>query len=65
MTACPWFKVRIDLFTVKKVDFLIIVDYYSDFWEVDMVENPTTASVIACSKQQFSKHDIPNRVVRS
>lgn len=29
----PWKMVAQDLFTYKKRDYLITVDYYSDFWE--------------------------------
>lgn len=56
----PWFKVGMDLFTVKNVPFLIIVDHYSDFWEVKKVIDTTAACIIDCCKQQFSRYGIPD-----
>ena len=31
----PWSKVAMDVFTLYNRDYLVIVDFYSDFWEVD------------------------------
>ena len=39
----PWTKVGVDLFTFNQTNYLIIVDYFSGFWEIDPLEN-TTAS---------------------
>ena len=39
----PWAKVGVDLFTFNQTNYLIIVDYFSGFWEIDPLEN-TTAS---------------------
>ena len=32
----PWAKVNTDLFSFKEKDDLILVDYYSNFWEIDL-----------------------------
>ena len=59
--ARPWSKEGMDLFTVQNVPFLIIVDYYSDFWEVKKVIDTTAACIIDCYKQQFSsRYGIPD-----
>ena len=31
----PWERIATDLFSFKDKDFLITVDYYSNFWEID------------------------------
>ena len=31
----PWVKVGVDLFIYKGLEYLIAVDYYSTFWEID------------------------------
>ena len=31
----PWSKVAMDVFILYNRDYLVIVDFYSDFWEVD------------------------------
>ena len=33
----PWAKVGTDLFAKDGRDYLITVDYYSNFWEVDLL----------------------------
>ena len=38
----PWQKVGIDLFSCDKTDYLITCDYYSDFWEIDILKDTTT-----------------------
>lgn len=35
----PWAKVGVDLFKLNKTNYLIIVDYFSGFWEIDTLEN--------------------------
>ena len=55
----PWAKVGIDLFSYRSCNYLICVDYYSSFWEVDLVENTRSATVIRKLKAQFARHGIP------
>ncbi|XP_033725286.1 uncharacterized protein K02A2.6-like [Pecten maximus] len=59
----PWGKVGVDLFTLQKTDYLVSVDYYSDFWEIDTLSDTTAATVIACLKRHFSRHGIPDIVM--
>ncbi|KAJ8400072.1 hypothetical protein AAFF_G00401110 [Aldrovandia affinis] len=58
----PWSKVGMDLFTLKNTTYLIMVDYYSDYWEIDELADYTSATVIDCCKTQFSRHGIPHIV---
>ena len=53
-----------DLFSCLGKEYLITVDYYFDFWELDLLPaNPTAASVITKCKINFSRHGIPKKVV--
>ncbi|MGH0142006.1 UNVERIFIED_CONTAM: hypothetical protein FKN15_074960 [Acipenser sinensis] len=59
----PWSKVGMDFFTVNKSDYLIIVDYYSDYWEIDELQDTTATTTIECCKRHFSRHGIPDTVI--
>ena len=58
--ALPWGKVGMDIFQTKLSQYyLIIVDYYSDYFEIQELEDLRTDSVIKAVKQQFARHGIP------
>ena len=59
----PWSKLAIDLFVYNNVNYVILVDYFSDFWEVAKLNDTTSSSVIEFCKQQFSRHGIPDILV--
>ena len=42
----PWQKVGIDLLTHKSIDYVITVDYFSNFWEIDKLNHTTSNAVI-------------------
>ena len=51
----PWSKVATDLFEFNNRQYLVTVDYYSNFCEVDRMESSTTSkAVISKLKQHFS-----------
>ena len=56
----PWAKVGVDLFTFNQTNYLIIVDYFSGFWEIDPLENTTASHIIREMKMQFARHGIPD-----
>ena len=59
----PWSKVGVDLFETNNRHYLVTVDYYSNYWEVDRLESSTTSkAVIYKLKQHFARHGIPNTV---
>ena len=51
----PWSKLGINICTVNKKDYLVTVDYYSDYWEVDRLHTTTTAAVFKKLKAHFSR----------
>lgn len=59
----PWETVGLDLCELKKHHYLIIVDYYSNFIEVDELHTTTSEQVVAVCKSQFARHGIPNTVI--
>ena len=49
-----------DLFTTDQKNYLVTVDHYSDFWELDQVEDTSASTIIACCRSHFSRHGIPD-----
>ncbi|XP_062556988.1 uncharacterized protein LOC134221827 [Armigeres subalbatus] len=63
----PFQMVSMDVFFSDyqglKRKFLITVDHYSDFFEVNLLKDLTPESVIAACKVNFSRHGIPQLLV--
>ena len=59
----PWKMITQDLFSYKRRDYLITVDYYSDFWEIDVLPNTTSETVIKCTKAHFARYGMPDTVI--
>ncbi|XP_052746992.1 uncharacterized protein K02A2.6-like [Bicyclus anynana] len=55
----PWNKIGADIFEYRKQYYLILVDYYSGFVEVNYLKNITSKSVITAMKENFSRYGIP------
>ena len=55
----PWAKVGLDLFRNKGKDYLIIVDYLTDFFEICPLSRTLTSDVIGVTNEQFARHGIP------
>ena len=58
----PWQKVGIDIFTLKSRNYLITVDYYSQFFEVDFLSDMTSTTLISKLKAHFSRYGIPDQL---
>ncbi|KAI8480674.1 hypothetical protein Bbelb_415670 [Branchiostoma belcheri] len=64
VTQRPWEKVGVDLFTLHNREYLITVDYYSNFCEIDTCEADTRSNtIIRKLKMQFARHGIPDVVM--
>ena len=59
----PWSRVATDLFSLKSKDYIVLVDYYSDYIEVSPLTDTTSSSIIKFLKVQFSRHGIPDVLV--
>ncbi|PFX13394.1 Uncharacterized protein K02A2.6 [Stylophora pistillata] len=59
----PWQRVETDLFTFENRNYLVLVDYYSNFIELDHLANTSSQTVINKLKMHFSRHGAPDYVV--
>ena len=59
----PWQRVGTDLFEFKGRSYLLIVDYYSRFIEVALLNRTTPEEVILRTKGMFARFGIPEVVV--
>ena len=59
----PWEKVGSDIFTLEGRDYLVTVDYYSNFWEIDYLPTVTAAAVINKTKAHFARYGSPNFLI--
>ena len=55
----PWKKVGMDIFTHKPINYLVITDYLSDYFEFEKIADMTASTVIDISKRCFSRLGIP------
>lgn len=59
----PWQKIGADLFVLGQQTFLIMVDYWSNFFEVVEIHKKTAQAVITQLKVQFARHGIPEVLI--
>lgn len=59
----PWERVGVDLFELGNQHFLVTVDYFSNFWEVDMLASTNTVAVIKKLKAHFARYGIPTILI--
>ena len=55
----PWAKVGMDLFKCRGKDYLVIVDYLTDFFEISQLSDTTSATAIEATKKEFARHGVP------
>ena len=54
----PWQRAAIDNMTFKCHDYLVVLDCYSKYPEIALLENKTAACVINHLKSIFTRHGI-------
>ncbi|KAK3084785.1 hypothetical protein FSP39_018986 [Pinctada imbricata] len=59
----PWQKIGTDLFQFDDRNYLITVDYYSDFFEIDRLHDKKSKEVISKLKAHFARYGIPEIVI--
>ncbi|KAK6184246.1 hypothetical protein SNE40_006752 [Patella caerulea] len=59
----PWQKVASDLFEIKNVTYLLVIDFYSRYIEVVKLNGLSSNCVINHLKSLFSHHGIPEILV--
>lgn len=60
----PWYKVGLDIYELYGEQYLLLVDYYSKYVEVETLnKNLSSKNVIEKLKMIFSRHGIPAVVI--
>ena len=59
----PWERLAADLFELEGKVYLIVVDYYSRWFEIRRLNDQSSARVISVLKELFSTHGIPDIIV--
>ena len=59
----PWQKIGTDPFHFDGKDYIVTVDYFSNFWEIDRLEDTTATGIIRVLKSHFARYGIPCQVV--
>ena len=63
MPSRPWSKVGADLFKLGQQNFLILVEYWSSYFEVQELKRITSTTVITACKVQFARDGIPDVLI--
>lgn len=58
-----WVKVGTDLFNLFKNDYLIIVDYFSKYFEIAQLPDTQSDTIISHRKSIFARHGMPEIVI--
>ena len=64
LPSYPWQKVATDIFNLKGQEYLVIVDYFSRYPEIQKLKSTTTQSIVNTLKAAFARHGIPE-ILRS
>ena len=59
----PWEKMGADLFSWSGKDYLLTIDYFSGWWEVDRLNDTTATAVIRVLKAHFGRWGIPSTLI--
>ncbi|XP_026050672.1 uncharacterized protein K02A2.6-like [Astatotilapia calliptera] len=63
LPTAPWQKVGTDLFHLDGKDYVLVIDYYSNYPEVAQLSSTSAQSVITHMKGFFARHGIPQCVI--
>ena len=61
--SLPWQKLGTDLFQFDGKHYLILVDYFSNFFEISLLSGTRANDVIIHMKSHFARHGIPREVI--
>ena len=59
----PWQRVASDLFEWKKSKYLLVIDYYSRYFEIAKLSTATSSDVITHMKSIFAHHGVPESLM--
>jgi transposase InsO family protein len=58
----PWMELASDIFDWEREQYLLTIDYYSRYIEVDKLPDQSSKSTIETLKSQFARHGIPEKL---
>ena len=56
----PWSHVATDLFSFDNKEWFIIVDHWSDYFELNQLSSTNSSSLVKSLKNHFGRHGIPD-----
>ena len=59
----PWQKLGIDLFSIKNRNYLVTVDYFSQFFEVDYLSDTTSLTILSKLQAHFARYGLPDKII--
>ena len=59
----PWQKIGLNLFSIHDRDYLVSVDYLSNFWEVDYLPTTSTLMSLTKLKTHLARYGIPQVII--
>ena len=59
----PWDKIATDLFVTENQNYLLVIDYFTNFIEIDYIPTLSSKQVIEKLKKQFSRFGIPRQII--
>ena len=59
----PWQRTGVDLFTFHQRNYLITVDFYSGWFELDLLSGMVASAVISKLKSKMAHHGIPHVLI--
>ena len=59
----PWQMAATDLFVWNNANYVLVVDYYSNYFEIAQLANTKSSTVIQHIKPIFARHGIPEVVI--
>ena len=62
-TSRPWQRVGVDIFTFHRKNYLISVDFYSGWFEIDLLNEMLSTTVITKLKPHMAQYEAPDVAV--
>ena len=59
----PWAKIAADLLQFENKDYLVTINYYSNFFEVDCMYSMTSEAITKKLKAHIARYGLPDEIV--
>lgn len=59
----PWQTIGLDFFEIAEKHYLAMVNFYSNFIEIDLITTMTSVCIVALFKKHCACHGIPRMIV--